>query len=809
MKKLKQKLGKAIQRVVDWGMGNGLMQEELSANGSDMVSAEIAALARRAGAEGCVLLKNKGALPLAPDKSVAVFGRCQLDWFYVGYGSGGDVHPPYRVNLMEGLRNAGVKVDSRLADIYSRWCSSEDNKADHGWWGHWPMSHPEMPLDISLVAEAAGNSETAIVVIGRAAGEDRENTLTPGSYYLTDAEKAMLAVVTSTFSQTLVVLNIGSIMDMAWIGDYGDRISSVLLAWQGGMESGNSVADVLTGKVNPCGKLPDTVAKNYDDYPSSSCFGGTEFNCYKEDIFVGYRYFDSFAPEKVLYPFGYGLSYTSFEIKPLAFEPDGGKYSVSAEVKNVGTYAGSEVVMLWCAAPQGMLGKASRVLVAYGKTAVLSPGETQTLRLSFDEKCIASFDDTGKSGFENAFVLEKGEYRFYTGSVYAGSIQVDKTRVVEQCEEICGVKEPFERMVAKEENGKLFAASEMLVAGKADLRSRILSRLPESISPTGDRGYKLSDLASGKVAMADFIAQLSDDELEALSRGEGSMGSALGTAGNAGAFGGILPSLREKGIPPVITADGPSGLRLRKYCALLPSGTALGSTWNDDLIEELFTHVGKEMLKHGVDVVLSPGMNIHRNPLCGRNFEYFSEDPLLTGKMGAAVVRGVQSQGKSCCPKHFACNNQETKRNVNDSRVSQRALREIYLRGFEIVVKEAKPNTIMTSYNKINGVWSHYNYDLVTTLLRREWGYGGLVITDWWMRKSASPEFPKLRDNAYRVRSQVDVLMPGDMGHMSKKYRSDGTLLKTLGDADGITRGELQRTAENVLKFILKGEIKK
>jgi len=809
MRRLKQKLGNAIQRVVDWGMGNGLMQEELSAHGTDMVSAEMSVLARRAAAEGCVLLKNDGAMPLVADGSVAVFGRCQLDWFYVGYGSGGDVHPPYRVNLMDGLRNAGVKVDKCLADIYSHWCSSEDNIADHGWWGHWPMSHPEMPLDTSVVEEAARNSETAIVVIGRAAGEDRENTLTPGSYYLTEVEKSVLDAVTTAFSRTIVVLNIGSIMDMAWIEDYGDGISSVLLVWQGGMESGNAVADILTGKINPCGKLSDTVARSYEDYPSSGYFGGLEHNCYKEDIFVGYRYFDTFAPDRVLYPFGYGLSYTSFGISPLTLKQEDCKYILSAEVTNTGNQDGKEVLMLWCSAPQGVLGKASRVLAAYSKTKVLSPGETEMLSLSFDEKCIASFDDTGKSGFENAFVLEKGEYRLYLGSVYAGSIHIDQTKLIEQCEEICGVKEPFERMIATEENGKLLPGTEMLSHGKTDLRQRILANLPTEIAPTGDRGYKLSDVADGKASMAEFIAQLSDTELEALSRGEGCMGSALGVAGNAGAFGGILPSLREKGIPPVITADGPSGLRLRKYCALLPSGTALACTWNNALVEELFTHIGIEMLKHSLDVVLSPGMNIHRNPLCGRNFEYFSEDPLLTGKMAAAVVRGVQSQGRSCCPKHFACNNQETKRNVNDSRVSQRALREIYLRGFEIVVKDAHPNCIMTSYNKINGVWSHYNYDLVTTLLRKEWGYKGLVITDWWMRKSASPEFPKLRDNAYRVRSQVDVLMPGDMGHLNKKYRSDGTLLKTLGKTDGITRGELQRTAENVLRFIIKGEIEK
>ena len=804
MKKLKQKLGAIAQRVVDWGMGNGLMQEELTADGHDMVMPEMAALARRAGAEGCVLLKNEGTLPLKAGQSVAVFGRCQLDWFYVGYGSGGDVHPPYRVNLMEGLKNAGIPFDEKVAKTYADWCFSEDNKADHGWWGHWPMSHPEMPLEQSMVSAAAKRCDTAIVVIGRAAGEDRENTLTKGSYYLTDEETVMLDAVTSAFRHTAVVLDIGSIMDMAWAEVYGDKLSAILIAWQGGMESGNAVADVLTGKVNPCGKLSDTIARNYENYPSSSSFGGKEFNNYTEDIFVGYRYFETFAKDKVLYPFGYGLSYTTFECKPLALNWERGTYTVSAQVTNTGNVAGREAVMLWCAAPQGKLGKAAKVLTAYGKTKLLAPGESETVTLCFDERTFASFDDTGKTGFANAFVLEAGEYQFFLGDVLAGTITIDETRVIEQCEEVCGIEAPFARMVAREENGTIVAREEMLPYGNVDLRQRILERLPEEITFTGDKGYKLSDVAKGKISLDAFIAQLDDKELEALTRGEGCMGSALGVAGNAGAFGGVLPSLREKGIPPVITADGPSGLRLKKYCALLPNGTALACSFDDELIQQLFTHVGKEMIKHGVDVVLSPGMNIHRNPLCGRNFEYFSEDPLLTGKMAAAIVRGVQSQGVSCCPKHFACNNQETKRNTNDSRVSKRALREIYLRCFEIVVKEASPKVIMTSYNKINGVWSHYNYDLVTTVLRQEWGFGGVVITDWWMQKSASLEFPAIKDNGYRVRAQVDVLMPGNMGHLHKSYHSDGSLLKTVDKPGGMTRAEIQRTAKNVLSLILK-----
>jgi len=804
MKQIKRKMGSIIQRIVDWGMGNGLMQEELTADGHDMVTPEMAALARRAGAEGCVLLKNDGTLPLKGMQKVAVFGRCQLDWFYVGYGSGGDVNPPYRVSLIEGLNNAGILFDETVAAAYLDWCSSEENQADHGWWGHWPMSHPEMPLPQNLVEEAAANCDTAMVVIGRAAGEDRENTLTKGSYYLTDEETAMLSAVTSAFSHTVVVMDIGSIMDMAWAEAYGDKLSAILIAWQGGMESGNALADVLTGKVNPCGKLADTIAKTYEDYPSSPYFGGTEFNSYAEDIFVGYRHFETFAKDRVLYPFGYGLSYTTFERKPLSLQEEQGIYTLTARVTNTGNISGRETLLLWCAAPQGKLGKAAKVLTAYGKTQLLAPGESETVTLTFDEKTFASFDDTGKTGFANAFVLEAGDYHFFLGDEDAGAITIPETRVIEQCQAVCAVQVPFARTVACEENGKPVARQEMLPKGNVDLRQRILDGMPTEIPCTGDLGYQLSHVANGSISLDAFLAQLSDEELEGLTRGEGCMGSSLGVAGNAGAFGGVLPSLREKGILPVITADGPSGLRLRKYCALLPNGTALACTFDDALIQQLFTHVGREMVKHGVDMVLSPGMNIHRNPLCGRNFEYFSEDPLLTGKMAAAIVRGVQSQGKSCCPKHFACNNQETKRNTNDSRVSQRALREIYLRCFEIVVKEAQPNGIMTSYNKINGVWSHYNYDLVTTVLRKEWGFGGVVITDWWMQKSASPEFPKIKDNAYRVRAQVDVLMPGNMGHLHKTYHSDGTLLKTLGKPDGMTRAEIQRTAKNVLKLILK-----
>lgn len=330
--------------------------------------------------------------------------------------------------------------------------------------------------------------------------------------------------------------------------------------------------------------------------------------------------------------------------------------------------------------------------------------------------------------------------------------------------------------------------------------SVIISMLITEIPFTGDKGIKLKDVEAGLASMEDFVAQLTPEELESLTHGDFVMDSPLGAKGNAAVMGGIIESLREKGVPPITTTDGPSGIRLQYYCSLLPCGTCLACTWDPALVESLYQAHGREMVQKGSDVLLGPGMNIHRNPLCGRNFEYFAEDPLLAGKTAGAMVRGIQKNGVSACPKHFACNNQETNREYNDSQVSQRALREIYLKGFEICIKEAAPHHIMTSYNKINGVWSHYNYDLCTTILRGEWGYGGSVMTDWWERPSADPDFENVWDSAYRVRSQVDVLMPGAV---DREGSPDPSVLESYHKG-GLTLAELQRGAKNVLGNIIK-----
>ena len=785
---------KAVRKVLQTFGGAELAQQQSGRITGEPGNPEVATLARRAGAESCVLLKNNNhTLPLDLSAPVALFGRVQKNYFYVGNGSGGDVSAPYSINLVQGLVNAGAQLDSTVLAAYESWCTASVNDPDPGFWGHWPRYYAEMPVKQDWVQAAAKRCQTAVVVIGRSAGEDRENTLKKGSFYLTNKEKALLDAVTTAFQKVVLVLNIGSIMDFAEIDAYGDKISAILLAWQLGMESGNAVADVLTGQVNPSGRLTDTIAKTYADYPAQN-FGNKAENRYTEDIFVGYRYFETFAPERVLYPFGYGLSYTDFACKVTKTETKDQTVTVQVQVENTGALPGKQVVQLYACCPCGALGKAAKVLIAFGKTEELAPGKHQSLTLTAPYRHFASFDDSGAAGHKNAWLLEAGDYTFYIGTD------------VEQC---CQLLAPpagsgFDRLTATVQNGKVTRTYAPVPTATVDLKQEILDHLPPALPVTGNKGFVLADVAEGSVSLDDFVAQLSTTEMELLSRGEGMMDSPLGASGNAGAMAGVSDSLRQKGIPPVITTDGPSGIRLRATCSLLPSGTALACSWNLPLVQDLYAAMGREMVDKGTDVLLAPGMNIHRNPLCGRNFEYFSEDPLVTGKLAAAVVQGLQSAPVSACPKHFACNNQEYNRNYNNSVVSARALREIYLRGFEICIKEAHPKNLMTSYNKINGVWSHYNYQLCTALLREEWGYTGNVMTDWWMRYAASPEFPELRDNGYRVRAQVDVLMPGAKTAISKSAPNDGSLLATLGKPDGITLGELQRTAKNVLRMTLR-----
>ena len=777
----------------------GLEQDLNRTEGSGRLAVpEIAAQARAMAADGIVLLKNEDkTLPITGQTRVAVFGRSAVNYFTVGYGSGGDVVSPYRRNLMEGLLEHGVKVDGILASQYETWCSRPRNVPDEGYWAHWPMSNPEMPLKAEDVAAAALRCDMALVVIGRAAGESRENVLKPGSYYLTDREKAMLDVVATYFHRVCLVMDCGNVIDMSWTRDYENKLTAIVYAWQGGMESGTALADVLTGAVNPSGKLTDTIAVKYEDYPSSQSFGAMAFNAYTEDIYVGYRYFETFAPDRVLYPFGFGLSYTRFRLSSQA-AVSGNQVTVNTTVENVGDEAGREVVQVYVDLPCGTLGNPKRVLAGFKKTGLLRPGQQQVVDVSFDLASLASFDDTGCTGHKDAFVLEAGNYCVQAGTSIRDvkavvCIVKQGLEVVRQLHE-CNAVRPehgFCRMVNR--GGAL--DMEMVPTANRNLKQDILAHLPQELTP-GQTEFTFEDVKARRCTPEEFVAQLSDQELDDITHGFGLMNDPSGPAGNAGSLGGVTEALKKRGIPTVITTDGPSGIRIRRTCSLLPCGTCLASTFDPEGVEALYRLLGREMVLQGTQVLLGPGMNIHRNPLCGRNFEYYSEDPLLTGKIAAAMVRGIQSQGVSACPKHFACNNQETNRNKCDSRLSQRAQREIYLKGFEIAVKESDPWCLMTSYNLVNGVWSHYHYELVTDILHDEWGYRGLTITDWWMQPGAAPEFPAITNDACRIRAQVDVLMPGEI--------QERTLVASLADPNGVTRAEAQRCAVNVIKFILK-----
>lgn len=765
---------------------------------------EIRELCRKVTAEGCVLLKNDGTLPLG-NQQFALFGRCQINTFYVGYGSGGDVKPPYKVSILEGLRAGGANLDIQVVETYEHW--TKNLIPDEGYWGHWPMCYKEMPVKDEFIASAAKRNTTAVVVIGRAAGEDRENKIEKGSWFLTDTEDNLLALTRKYFKKVCVMINSGSIMDVTRIEKH--KPDALMFVWQGGQETGNAVADVLLGKVSPSGKLTDTIAA-IEDYPSYKYFGNKKYNNYAEDIYVGYRYFNTFARDKIIYPFGFGLSYTKFEITDCKVKQNAETTAtVTFTVKNAGDFTGKQVVQVYLSVPQGKLGKPSRELAAYVKTKELAPNESQTLSVTVELKDFASFDDMGVTGYKNSFVLESGEYKIFIGEnvscvkeIY--TLNLDGMVLIKACEEACAPRYSFKRMV----NAKGVHYENTPVA-TVNLRERVLNRLPKTFERKNGTDYSFQDVIDGKITPDEFVAEFTPEELDAFTRGSlYMMDSPYGPKGNAGTFGANCQPLFDKGIPAISTNDGPSGARLQAHSTLLPNGVALASSFNDELVENLTYEFGKEVIARKSHVLLAPGINIHRNPLCGRNFEYFSEDPYLTGKMAVAYIKGVQSAGASATPKHFACNNQESKRGINDSRVSQRALREIYLKGFEICIKEANPDCLMTSYNKLNGVYNYFNYELVTTILRDDWGYKGCVMTDWWMKNGKSKHFKTLKTQAYRVRAQVDVFMPGAPNYGIHKGKSDGTLLKSLNGDDGITLAELQRSAKNVLKLCIKHSAK-
>lgn len=747
----------------------------------------------RAVSGGIVMLKNDGALPLKQGGTAAVFGRIQLHYYKSGTGSGGMVNVSKVIGITDGLLDAGYKLDEQLLNAYREW--DEQNPFDYGeGWGGEPWSQKEMPLTDELVSGAASRADAAIVIIGRTAGEEMDNKLEKGAFLLSDLEEDMLRRVTSAFDKTVVLLNTGGLIDMSFMDRY--PVSAVMYVWQGGMVGGAGTAAVLTGEVSPSGKLPDTIAYEISDYPSDKFFGSGDMDCYGEDIYVGYRYFETFAKDRVRFPFGFGMSYTSFDIAASDFKLDGDKVTGSVNVKNTGSTPGREVVQIYCSAPQGKLGKPARVLCGFDKTRALQPGESQTLSFEIPLESVASYDDSGVTGHKSAWILEQGGYVFYAGADVrsaseAYSLTLPET-VVRQCKSALGPLTAFKRMV---NSGGKPEFEDVPLTGEAFPHDH--AKLPAEIPQTGDRGIRLADVVNGKNTLEEFTAQLTDYDLSCIIRGEG-MGSPKVTAGTAAAFGGVSDTLTALGIPCACCDDGPSGMRLDcgTKAFSLPNGTLLASTFDRPLMTELFTFMGLEMHTNQVDCLLGPGMNIHRHPLNGRNFEYFSEDPYLTGEMASAELAGLHSTGAEGTIKHFCGNNRETRRHFLDSVISERALREIYLRGFEKAVKKGGAKSVMTTYGQVNGVWTAGNYGLVTGILRDDWGFDGFTMTDWWANINRRGKAPDKSDFAAMAMAQNDVYMVTADGAAC----NDNTL-DSLKSGE-LTRGELQRNAMNILRFL-------
>lgn len=764
-----------------------------------------AAKARETVGEGAVLLRNENhALPFEKGAKVAVFGRSQFNYYKSGTGSGGLVNTGRVPNITEALEESGdVAVDQEVKAVYEAWIQDHPFDVGQGWAAE-PWYQEEMPLDQAVVEKAAAANDAALVILGRTAGEDKDNSAAEGSYLLAEAERQMLETVCKGFPRVAVVLNTGGILDMKWVEEY--KPGAVLYVWQGGQVGGLGTADVLTGKVNPSGRLSDTIARDIQDYPAAGNYGSETQNVYTEDIYVGYRYFETFAPDKVLYPFGFGLSYTDFEVKTVSVSVDGTNVAFEAVVENTGSLPGKQVVQMYCSAPQGKLGKPARTLCAFAKTGLLQPGQKETLSVTCPVNSLASFDDSGATGHKSCWVLEGGEYVFYIGADVrqakkVGSITLEET-VVEELEEACAPVTAFDRLrPGQEENGVYAQAWEPAPLRTIDPMDRRNQMLEKAAPSTGDKGYKLADVADGKVSMEDFLAQLSDEDLCAIVRGEG-MCSPKVTPGTAGAFGGVTDTLLGYGIPTGCCADGPSGIRMDcgTMAFAMPNGTCQACTFNLQLVGELYEYEGLELRKNRVDTLLGPGINLHRHPLNGRNFEYFSEDPLLTGKMAAAQLTAMQKYGVTGTIKHFACNSQEFHRHDVEAVVSQRALRELYLKCFEIPVKEGGAYSIMTSYNPVNGFWSASNYDLLTTILHGQWGYKGQVMTDWWARCNDEGQPGERTNTAAMVRAQNDLYMvTTSAGENSMHDNSAEGLAKGTVD-----RGEFLRCAANICSFLLK-----
>lgn len=771
-------------------------------------------LSYRAALESIVLLENDGTLPLTPG-NIALFGAGAEYTCKGGTGSG-EVNERCSVSIREGLEQAGFTVTTQS------WLEAYRARHGQAWQDYVADFRKKLyRLRISQLANIMGDpfttpvgqsisrediqnarTDTCIYVVTRQAGEGSDRRL-DRDYRLSEEERAQIALCAQRFAKTVLVLNVGGVFDMGFLEEIEGINAVVFFGQQGGM-GGPALAALLAGRACFSGRLTDTWPMKYDDIPFAMEYshlnGNTLQEFYREGIYVGYRYFDSFGV-KPRYPFGYGLSYTSFSVKFAGLERAGEKLRLTARVENTGQRKGAQVVALYAACPQtSPLPKEARRLVAFGKTEVLSPGESQHLELDFLPSDLASYREV-----DQTTVLEQGDYVLLLGEDARGvaAVRLPQEQVLERHRALCRPCQPIAEI-----SPPAVAAPELdgpvLVLGGLPCREHSYREQPVPDLPLNDR------------------------QMAALCVGGGMFGWRETDA--PGAAGVTTAKLTKLGIPQRVLADGPAGLRLQKetvrlkngrlkpvepameavrclpdlvkrflcadprqgrvlyqFATAFPMGLSLAQSWNTALLEEVGQAIGREMEAYGVHFWLAPALNLHRNPLCGRNYEYYSEDPLLSGLLAAAVTRGVQSvPGRFVTLKHFACNNQEESRNQTNANVKARALRELYLRGFSVAVREACPGAVMTSYNKLNGVYTANSPDLLTGILRCEWGFEGVVMTDWM----------GLADDGGAIAAGNDLIMPGSISN-------ERAILRALKKGR-VTGAQLRRCAANVLSAIQK-----
>ena len=783
-------------------------------------------VARKAAAEGMVLLKNEGQLlPLKEGSKVALYGVGASRTIKGGTGSG-DVNERETVSIYQGMKNAGFVVttedwikdyDKQYQDARYAWRDEIENKASKledqvsGFFNVYSTTPFHMPAGAPVTKTDA---DVAIYILSRVAGEGADRFDEAGDYYLTEEEKKQLADICGMYKHVIVAVNTGGLADLSFMDEYAN-IEALLQIVQPGMEAGNAFADIISGKVTTSGKMTDSWAYKYEDYPNSKTFshnnGNVDKEYYTEGLYVGYRYFDSFDVP-VRYGFGYGLSYTTFETKVLSTVLKDNKIIVETETTNTGnTYSGKEVVQLYATCPAGKLEKEYRRLAAFGKTGLLAPGQSEKMTLEIALDRLTSYSES-----EAAWVLEKGSYVIWAGNSLESSspcavLALDGDITLTKTQNICPLKEELEEM--KQSSEKM---NQKLVALLKLTEEKALPVMELKAADVATRVVEYHSNAECVPAEArEFVDTLSTEKLVALASGDPGkgQGSNLGSAGISvpGSAGETNNCALEDGIPGIVLSDGPAGLRLMKhynvyegkivnkpfkfslegglfcegepadpgetwyqYCTAIPVGTLLAQSWDTALIEEVGEMIGGEMEEFSTTLWLAPGMNIHRNPLCGRNFEYYSEDPLVAGKIAAAMTNGVQKvPGCGTTIKHFACNNQEDNRKGSDSIVSERTLREIYLKGFEIAITESQPMSIMTSYNLINGVHAANCEDTCTKAARCEWGFQGMIMTDW----TTTEDGPQCTASGC-MRAGNDLVMPGafsDRDNLNQEL-ADGTL---------------------------------